>query len=315
MLFRSWARASTRISPEVAAALLNNAANNNAPFRPGLGKGGASWFVSEGNPYVGQNVQSQVQVDVMINRQGAITIDSARLEAMFAEVMNDAAFRSETEARYRSFNKISADAALSNSAAKSLSRFMGRAAESRMWDMVARTVAQSPSKTGEVILDGSRFSRDGNGRFLLTTDSGRIQVQPDAIMSAMGRASAPVDGRIAAAVEGSLQQARLEGRLGEAARVRNLWRIGGRLMIVVGAAADTIRIIEAEDKPRTITSVAGGWTGATIAGSAAGAWFAPADIAGPWAWAGHGVVVVVAGAGGYMLGSEVTETVYDITFK
>ena len=48
------------------------------------------------------------------------------------------------------------------------------------------------------------------------------------------------------------------------------------------------------------------------AGSTFAAWYTPADAAGPWAWAGHGVGTLVAGGIGYYVGSEVTENVYEL---
>ena len=40
--------------------------------------------------------------------------------------------------------------------------------------------------------------------------------------------------------------------------------------------------------------------------------FAPADVAGPWAWAAHGVGVLIAGGIGYWIGSSTTRTIYEI---
>src|SRR5271155_3385977 len=51
---------------------------------------------------------------------------------------------------------------------------------------------------------------------------------------------------------------------------------------------------------------------ATAAGAAFAAWWTPADVAGPWAWAGHGVGTLVAGGVGYWLGSSVTRTIYEL---
>jgi hypothetical protein len=51
------------------------------------------------------------------------------------------------------------------------------------------------------------------------------------------------------------------------------------------------------------------------AGSAFAAWFTPADAAGPWAWAAHGVGTFVAGGVGYWVGSETTRTIYELAVE
>jgi hypothetical protein len=42
------------------------------------------------------------------------------------------------------------------------------------------------------------------------------------------------------------------------------------------------------------------------------AWFAPADTAGPWACAAHGVGTLISGGVGYWIGSETTRTIFEL---
>ena len=61
-------------------------------------------------------------------------------------------------------------------------------------------------------------------------------------------------------------------------------RYGGRILIVVGIAADVCKVYHAQDKVKAVVESAGGWAGATASAAAFAAWFAPGDAAGPWAW-------------------------------
>jgi hypothetical protein len=83
-------------------------------------------------------------------------------------------------------------------------------------------------------------------------------------------------------------------------------------LIVVGVTLDLIKIYRAQDKLKAVVTSAGGWAGATAAGAAFAAYWTPADAAGPWAWAVHGVGTLVAGGVGYWIGSEITRYVYEL---
>jgi hypothetical protein len=45
------------------------------------------------------------------------------------------------------------------------------------------------------------------------------------------------------------------------------------------------------------------------------AYWTPADAAGPWAWAAHGVGTLIAGGVGYWLGSKVTRHIYELVVE
>jgi hypothetical protein len=64
----------------------------------------------------------------------------------------------------------------------------------------------------------------------------------------------------------------------------------------------------------TLTAVSG-WTAATAAGAAFAAYWTPADAAGPWAWAAHGVGTLIAGGIGYWFGSTVTRNIYELVVE
>lgn len=63
---------------------------------------------------------------------------------------------------------------------------------------------------------------------------------------------------------------------------------------------------------KAIVESTGGWTGATASATAFAAWWAPADVAEPWAWAAHGVGTLAAGGVGYWIGSETSRTIYEL---
>jgi hypothetical protein len=87
-------------------------------------------------------------------------------------------------------------------------------------------------------------------------------------------------------------------------------RLGGRILIVVAVAHDLYEIVTAEDHLEATLVSATGWAGASAASTAFSALWVPADTAGPWAWLGHGVGVLVSGGIGYWAGSSTTRYVY-----
>jgi hypothetical protein len=90
---------------------------------------------------------------------------------------------------------------------------------------------------------------------------------------------------------------------------------GGRTLLVVGLAMDAYEVYNAENKPKTITKKAGAW-GASLGASALTAKAAsPLLAGGPLGWIGYGAAVVGAGVGGYFLGGEVAETIYEWSFE
>ena len=100
-----------------------------------------------------------------------------------------------------------------------------------------------------------------------------------------------------------------------AGRVRTVLRVGGKILIVVAVAVDLYEIIVAEDHlEATLVSLAG-WGGAAAAAAGFSALWTPADVAGPWAWAGHGVGVLVSGAIGYWAGASTTRWVYRLVVQ
>ena len=90
-------------------------------------------------------------------------------------------------------------------------------------------------------------------------------------------------------------------------------KFAGKSILFLSIGIDVYNIYTSTNKPRAITSVAGGWTGAWIGGTAgckAGA--AVGSLAGPEGTAFGGIIGGIAGGiGGYFCGSKMTETVYD----
>lgn len=296
----------TQVTPEVAIKMLENLSKGEPAFKPELGKGGASWFVTEGNPYVGIGDDKTISVETEISMKGATRIGEAELLAMHEQAK--ATYAAEAEAQFREHYKVPADKPLNSRLRKALERFTDKFAESKMWDKVAERAAASPSKVAEVVLENSKFSKQGNGKFAVVTDASKIKLK--------GGPS-----RLLAAVEGSLPKAEpvaaeavaaLAKKMKWAGKVRGVFRWGGRLLIVVAIAADAYTIYHAEDKVKAVVETVGGWAGASAGATAFAALWAPADVAGPAAWAVHGVGTLVAGGIGYWVGSELTRTVYEL---
>ncbi|UOE42998.1 hypothetical protein [Agromyces larvae] len=303
----------TAVTPEVAVKILENYSKGEPPFRPELGKGGASWFVTEGNPYVGIGSDKTVNVSAQLGpTKGSLTFHEADLLEIFTAERE--ATKVEAEAEFRRRHRIPPEKPLSSRLLKQLERtngFRDKFAEARMWDRVGQRVAASSSKVGEVVLQNSRFSTSGNGKFLVVADPAKIKLRggPQAVIAqleAQGLKAEPVLVEAAEAAASSLKWA---------GRVRTVLRVGGRVMIVVAVAADIIKIYYAQDRQKAVFESVGGWAGATAGAAAFSAMWAPADVAGPWAWAAHGAGALVAGGIGYWVGAEITRTVYELVIE
>lgn len=181
-----------------------------------------------------------------------------------------------------------------------------------MWDKVGQRVRASADGVGEVVLqDGSRFSRSGSGKFAVVTDATKIQVKGgvEGLVQRLSGQGVSAEPPLLEAAEALAKRAKWAGR------VRGVFRYGGRILIVVGIAAEVWKVYHARDKVKAVVESAGGWAGATAGAAAFAAWFAPADAAGPWAWAAHGVGTLIAGGVGYWVGSETTRTIYEMVVE
>ncbi|HEX3043668.1 MAG TPA: DUF4157 domain-containing protein [Bacillota bacterium] len=305
----------TKVTPEVAFNILENLSKNQPPFKPELGKGGCSWFVTEGNPYTSVNPAKNIDIPVELNRTSQpIIFDESKLAEIFDRISSDSKFAEQMESKYREINKIPVDKPLTSKQQKTLKWLIkgdgekGGAAEAKMWEEVGRQVKQSKEGVGEVILKNSRFSEGSNGKFLVVADANKIQVKGgmEAVINSLKNNGLEAPSVISEA-------ARLEFiRVRNVGRVLSVFKWGGRIFLVVGIASDLYRIYKAEDRFLTTVKVVGGWTGATIMGGIFATWFTPADTAGPGAWVAHGVGTLIAGGIGYFLGSETAAYVYKI---
>ena len=299
---------SARVTPEVALAMLENMAAGRPAFRPELGVGGASWFVTEGTPHAGVAEQGRVNVQVdLIDTGGGRVYVEADLLAVYAQ--EEARLRPEIEAQVRERFRVRtgrpAPAKLSNALASQVEHHLKKAAERSMWTRIGQEVAASARKVGEVVLPpNDRFSA-APGRFKIVADATKIRLRggPLPLIEALRPHASPVP-----ALEAETQA--LARRMQLAGRVRAVFRIGGRILIFAAVAHDVYRIVVAEDKLETTIESVGGWAGATAGAAAFTALWTPADVAGPWAWAAHGVGTLVAGGLGYWVGSETTRSVY-----
>jgi hypothetical protein len=300
--------ASALVTPDIALAMIENMIAGRPAFRPELGVGGASWFVSEGTPYtgVGSGHTVPVQVD-LIDTSGGQVFDQAILDEYYAqeEARARPQVEAEVRARFRVRSGRDAPPQLSNALIDRVERQLRGLAERRMWERIGREVAASGSKVGEVILPPmGRFST-APGRFKIVADAAKIRVRGGvmSLIDALRPSASPVPALEAEA-------AALARSLRLAGQVRTVFRVGGKIVIVVAIAVDFYSIIVAEDKVEAVLSSVGGWAGAYAAGAAFAAWWTPADVAGPWAWAGHGVGTLIAGGVGYWVGSGITRTIY-----
>lgn len=301
----------TQVTSDVAVQILENVAKGEPPFKPELGKGGASWFVTEGNPYTGIDPAKNISIEVEIAKSSKpVRFAEPELLKLLDEAAKESA--GEAEAVFRQRFGLEASAPLNSKLRKSLARFQQQFAESRMWDKVGQQVRASADGVGEVVLqDGSRFSRSGSGKFAVVTDATKIQVKGgvEGLVQRLSGQGVSAEPPLLEAAEALAKRAKWAGR------VRGVFRYGGRILIVVGIAADVWKVYHAKDKVKAVVESAGGWAGATAGAAAFAAWFAPGDAAGPWAWAVHGVGTLIAGGVGYWAGSETTRTIYELVVE
>ncbi len=295
------------ITPEVGLKLLDNMSRGEPPFKPSEGRGGSSWFTTEGEPYtaVTANKSINVQVEIATGSKPLLFGEAELVKLSEAEL---ASATKAAEAQYRAKFKVPEGVPLSNRATKAVRWNAARIAESRMWTRVGEMVAASAQRTGEVVLEpGSRFSAKP-GKFAVVADASKITLKGGTgpLVDALVKQGAAADAPVVQAAE------KLATKMKWAGRVRTAFRYGGRVLIVVAVAADAYEIHRAQDKLKAVVTSVGGWAGALAAGGAFAAWFAPADVAGPWAWAAHGVGTLVAGGVGYWVGSETTRYIYEL---
>lgn len=205
-----------------------------------------------------------------------------------------------------------APALLSNSLRERIARQVRGLAERRMWTQVGQRVAASPERVGEVILEvGGRFS-SAPGRFTIVADPARIRLRGGLRALLDTVRESPV---VRPVPELEQSAAELAAALRVAGQIRSVMRIGGRVVIIVAVAHDLYQIITADDRLEATLVSATGWARASAASAAFTALWTPADTAGPWAWLGHGVGVLVSGGVGYWAGSSTTRYVYRLIVR
>ncbi|MDX2305690.1 MAG: hypothetical protein NW226_22985 [Microscillaceae bacterium] len=199
---------------------------------------------------------------------------------------------------------------ISNTKLKIILGGLKKASEAKMWTEVGKTVRESRAGVGRVVLaEGSPYSRQAAGEFIVV---GKEHISK---VKVKGGQKPILDAMIEQGAKEIPEAREAFKKANQAAKVRAAFRVGGRVLLVIAIAADTYSFIYAKDKLKEATRIAGGWTGAALAGGAFATWFAPADAGGPWAWIAHGLGTLVAGAVGYLAGSKTTVYIYELTIE
>lgn len=148
-----------------------------------------------------------------------------------------------------------------------------------MWADVGEQEANSRSGLGRVVLEGSRFSRQADGVFMLTSEARNVRIQGGAaaLLDVIQTRGVPAEQHVVEAAEQLARQGEIVGRL------EGVFRIGGRVLIVAGLASDAYAIYSADDRVRETVTIAGGWAGAAGGVAAYNLATGPTNAAGPWA--------------------------------
>ncbi len=312
----STATGQARVSPEVALSLLDNMAETKGrlSFLPEKGAvGQCSWFIIEGEPYVGRLEGKTIDLGVTVELpKNALVFKEADL----IERMKAKAQSFDAEADYRTHKNIPKDKPLSKRQLEMVEKLRRGKAERLVWNEVGTSIRNHPSQVGVVEYDGVdrgewSLSKDKPGKTLAVADAKKITIKGGAgsVVDALQNQGHEVDPTLKEASKELIR------RSNASAKVRAVFKYGGRILIVVGVVSDGYRIYRAENKLKEVVNVAGGWVGATAAASLFAVWWTPADVAGPVAWIVHGVGTLVAGGIGYFVGSETATYVYELVLE
>jgi len=328
--FAGWQPAGVRVQRGAAFEILQNMLEGKDPFR--ATKGGVNWSSTEGDPYPGRIEGDPLAIDlpqlIDPSKPRDVQLSSPELDQRYVEAYDQLAMDSLQQYidAYKAANPNDPDAAgfrLSNSKYDALRRLARSQGEPEMWKQIGEQVRDSNSGIGTVELKDSRFSfrnvpGDGgqftvavgrDGQFTLVRNSaditipGGLSTLRDAIQRQVAQGSL--------APEEAVVLDKAASRLLWAGRVRGGFRVLGRAGMAGAALYDGYRFVKSDDKVKTGASSLGGWGGAVLAGEIFAVAWTPADVAGPWAWAAHGVGTLLAGGLGYFGGSSFTGWLVD----
>lgn len=303
------------IKPDVALKIVENLSRGEPPWRPELGEvGGVAWFTIEGNPYASTGPEKNIRAEVELTLPAdAATITEADLLEVFESEYKK--LEPTAEADYRRHNKIPPDRPLNRAQRSGLLWRLRTAAEKKMWERIGERVAQSKSKAaviefkGEPPTPGSPTFSSTPGKFAVVADSAQINLKENSPTQLLDGLEAKGIGAEPVVVEAA---SKLATTLKWAGRVRAAFRYGGRVLIVIGIAVDVYRVYRAKDKVKAVVTSLAGWGGAIAAAEIFAVFWTPADVAGPLAWAAHGVGTLIAGGVGYWIGSTTTRIIYEL---
>jgi hypothetical protein len=179
------------VSRQVAELIIGNIRSGIPPFKPELGLGGCSWFIWKGFgiPYtsIDKVKRGEPPKDIAIGAvislvEFPLMITTQFLADRHAMIMNDPEFNADTERRFREYKELG-DKGLNNKDRANLLFYRKGLAEQQMWVSIGVMANLHPSKVGVVSLDGSDFSKSGNGKFLVVADATKIRLEKDIALS------------------------------------------------------------------------------------------------------------------------------------
>jgi len=174
------------VTKEVALEILKNSSMREPPFRPDLGLGGVSWFVTAGNPHTGIDPSKTIQVPVILtDTQGAIIFNEGDLIAIHTAKMTPELY---TEITQQVLDRKNAERAEKvpplprlerpNSAMRGLiQKSVRKRAERLMWLEVAQRVRDSEHRIGVVNLPPNGQFSHNQGQFTIVADPSKISLQ------------------------------------------------------------------------------------------------------------------------------------------
>jgi hypothetical protein len=337
------------VTPAVAMRFFDNLAAGRAAVRPELGNvGRASWFVTQGEPYVGVNRGGTVPLNVRLAPAGRIiTFGEAQMQSLYQQHRNALLVRYAENWRnlaglHVDIDDVEGIRRAGRLAAPGWAPVPPDLPPSGIPRGLPQTIAAIPAE----IRGGVVSSADQAARFLMWNDLGEIvraagpgaQGRVDLTRSLFSRVNGQsLNGAFAIVAEG--EAIALEGGANhllrsvassgdEAAAVVRPETFRGRALrfafehgkaikgglFFVGVGIEGYNVAVADDRPRAAVAGIGGLSASMAVGGAVLAKAAPLLALGPVGWLTFGLLVLAVGAGAYWLGSSAAGAGYDYMF-
>jgi hypothetical protein len=336
------------VTPAVAMKFFDNLAAGRPAVKPEIGNvGRASWFVTQGEPYVGANRGGTVPLNVRLAAPGrVITFSEGQMQSLYQQHRNALLVRyAENWRNLAGLDVDITDVQEIRRAARLPASGWAPVAPDLPPSGIPRGLPQTINAIPAQIRGGVVSSADQAARFLMWNDLGEIvraagpgtQGRVDLTRSLFSRVNNQfLNGEFAIVAQG--EAIALEGGVNhvlqsvassdEAAAVVRPETFRGRALrfafehgkaikgglFFVGVGIEGYNVAVSDDRPRAAVAGAGGLGLSMAVGGAVLTKAAPLLALGPVGWITFGLLVLAVGAASYWIGSSAAGAGYDYLF-